>query len=51
MGKIHIPPSSLRQWTEFCWLWFSDPTFRQSRNKRKAYHEHCMAKSLAQYWF
>jgi len=51
MGKSHVPPASLRQWTEYWWLWFSDPTFRQSRNKRKSYHEHCMAKSLTQYWF
>jgi len=44
------PPHNLRQWLEFLWLWFSNPTFRASPNKRRAYYEHCVAKHLSRPW-
>jgi hypothetical protein len=50
MGKRSGPPSNYKQWIEFLWLWISDATFRRSRNKRKAYYEHCLAKSISRPW-
>jgi hypothetical protein len=50
MRKGNGPPTNLRQWLEFCWLWLSSPTFRNSRNKRKAYYEHILAKGLSRHW-
>lgn len=44
------PPCGLTQWLEFLWLWLADPTFREARNKRKAYYEHCLAKSITSKW-
>jgi hypothetical protein len=46
MHKGKQPPSSVAQWLEYFWLWFSDPTFRNAANKRKAYYEHCLAKNI-----
>lgn len=48
MGKG--PPSGCMQWLEFFWLCLVDPTFRAAHNKRKAYYEHCLAKSLSRHW-
>jgi hypothetical protein len=50
MGKRGGPPSNFKQWMEFFWLWMSDSTFRNSHNKRKAYYEHCLAKSISRPW-
>jgi len=50
MANGKLPPSNVKQWLEFFWLWLSNPTFRHSRNKRKAYYEHCLAKSLLRPW-
>ena len=44
------PPSGLKQWAEFYWLWLIDPTFRAAHNKRKAYYEHRLAKNISRHW-
>lgn len=46
MRKVKGPPHTLRQWIEYYWLVLSNPTFRTARNRRKAYYEHRLAKSL-----
>jgi len=38
------PPVKFREWLEFFWLWATNPTFRSSRDKRKAYFEHRLGK-------
>ena len=48
--KGHSPPTGFKQWMEFFWLWLSDPTFRTSPNKRKAYYEHRLARGLSRNW-
>lgn len=44
------PPRGFKQWLEFFWLCFVDPTFRNTANKRKAYYEHCVAKTISRNW-
>jgi hypothetical protein len=46
MRKGKGPPHTVAQWIEYFWLILSDPTFRTAPNRRKAYYEHCLAKSL-----
>jgi hypothetical protein len=46
MGRRNKLPSNLSQWVEFFWLWLANPTFREARDKRKAYYEHCLAKAI-----
>ena len=41
-GKI--PPATMREWVEFCWLLIVNPTFRKSPDRRKAYFEYRIGK-------
>jgi hypothetical protein len=50
MSKQKAPPYDLKQWMEYIWLWMSSPTFRNSRDRRRAYYEHCLARSLSRPW-
>jgi hypothetical protein len=40
MKKAKLPPTSLREWIEFCWLVVTNPVFRAAPDKRKAYFEY-----------
>lgn len=40
------PPHTLKQWLEYYWLIMSNPTFRNARDRRRAYYEYRLAKSL-----
>jgi hypothetical protein len=44
MTKEKFPPTSVREWAEFCWLLAVDPVFRAAPNKRKAYYEYRLGK-------
>ena len=44
MNKEKFPPTNLREWAEFCWLFAVSPAFRSAPNKRKAYFEHRLGK-------
>lgn len=50
MRKGKGPPHNWKQWLEYFWLFLSDPTFRQARNRRRAYYEHRLAKSITRHW-
>jgi hypothetical protein len=50
MPKQNVPPYDLKQWIEYVWLFVSNPTFRNSRNRRRAYYEHCLARSITRPW-
>ena len=43
-AKRKRPPAKLREWLEFFWLLLTNPAFRSSRDKRKAYFEHRLGK-------
>jgi hypothetical protein len=43
MNNTKHPPTGLVDWVEFCWLLLTNPTFRASHDKRKAYFEHRLA--------
>ena len=40
--KLH--PRGLKQWLEFYWLIATNPVFRASPDKRKAYYEYRLGK-------
>lgn len=44
--KRQHPPHGLIQWIEFYWLILTSRAFRAAPDKRKAYFEHCVAKSF-----
>jgi hypothetical protein len=44
MSKGKLPPITLAEWVEFCWLMIFHPTFRGSRNKRRTYFEYRLAR-------
>jgi hypothetical protein len=44
MQRKTLPPATLAQWLEFCWLLLSNPSFQSAPNKRKAYFEHRLGK-------
>ena len=46
MKKTPGPPHTWKQWLEYFWLILSNPTFRESKNRRRAYYEYRLAKSL-----
>jgi hypothetical protein len=50
MAKQNVPPYDLKQWIEYVWLLMSNSTFRNSRDRRRAYYEHCLARSLSRPW-
>jgi hypothetical protein len=50
MAKSKGPPCDWLQWMEYIWLCISNPTFRNSRDRRRAYYEHCLARSLSRPW-
>jgi hypothetical protein len=50
MSRAKGPPNNWRQWIEYFWLIMSNPTFRTSRDRRKAYYEHCLARGLNRPW-
>ena len=40
MKPPKIPPATLREWIEFCWLLATNPCFQAARDKRRAYFEY-----------
>jgi hypothetical protein len=44
LRKAEASPVTLRQWVEFCWLLFANPTFQKSSDKRRAYYEYRLGK-------
>ncbi len=41
-----LPPFTLREWVEFCWLSLFHHSFRNSRNKRRTYYEYRLARNF-----
>jgi len=44
MRRRKLPPTTLVEWLEFCWLLIVHPAFRASRDKRRAYFEYRLAR-------
>jgi hypothetical protein len=50
MRKAKVPPANLREWVEFYWLLFANPTFQKSSDKRRAYYEYRLGKICNSAW-